>query len=214
MRRRGRVADDGAAPSVDGSDGSGSDGSGSDGSGSDGSAPEGGGLDVETSHRRTPTFTGRAAILAVVVAALALALAAPLRGLLSQRSQISSLNSSIASQKQQVAALQKAQKQWENNSYVEAQARERLHYVFPGQVPYVTLSPTPVASASAAAQALASQPWYGRLWSSVQEAAQVAPKPTPTPSPTLAPALISPPAASAPVITAAPIASAAVAPGP
>jgi cell division protein FtsB len=149
-----------------------------------------------------PTFTGRAAVLAVVVAALALALAAPARELLSQRSQISSLNSNIASQQQQVAALQKAQKQWANSTYVEQQARDRLHYVFPGQVPYVTLSPTPVASASAAAaQALGSQPWYGRLWSSVQVAANV--PPTPKPSPTLAPALVSPPAASAPVITPA-----------
>jgi cell division protein FtsB len=178
LPRRGPAADDGAAPEV-------------------GVDPDGDG------PRRKPAFTGRAAVLAVVVAALALALAAPARELLSQRSQISSLNGNIASQQQQVAALQKAQKQWANPTYVEQQARERLHYVFPGQVPYVTLSPTPVASESAAAaQALASEPWYGRLWSSVEVAAHVAPKPTPTA--TLAPALISPPAASAPVITAAP----------
>jgi cell division protein FtsB len=162
------------------------------------------GGDGDGSRRGKPAFTGRAAVLAVVVAALALALAAPARELLSQRSQISSLNGNIASQQQQLTALQKAQKQWANSTYVEQQARDRLHYVFPGQVPYVTLSPTPVASASAAAaQALASQPWYGRLWSSVQVAAHVPPKPKPTPSPTLAPALISPPAASAPVLAPA-----------
>jgi len=178
LPRRGPAADDGAAPEV--------------GVDPDGDGPRHG----------KPAFTGRAAVLAVVVAALALALAAPARELLSQRSQISSLNSNIASQQQQVTALQKAQKQWANPTYVEQQARDRLHYVFPGQVPYVTLSPTPVASASAAAaQALASEPWYGRLWSSVQVAAHVAPTPKPTPSATLAPALVSPPAASAPVIT-------------
>lgn len=184
MPRRGPAADDAAAPGVPPD------------------APPAG----DGPRHGKPAFTGRAAILAVVVAALALAIAAPLRELLSQRSQISSLNSSIATQQQQVGALQKAQKQWESPTYVEQQARDRLHYVFPGQVPYVTLSPTPVASASAAAaQALASQPWYGRLWSSVQEAAHVPPpEPSPSPSPTLAPALISPPAASAPVITAAP----------
>jgi len=176
--------------------------------------PDGGG---DGPRRGKPAFTGRAAILAVVVAALALAIAAPLRELLSQRSQISSLNSNITTQQQQVAALQKAEKQWASPAYVEQQARSRLHYVFPGQVPYVTLSPTPVASASAAAaEALASQPWYGRVWSSVQEAAHVAPKPSPSPSPTLAPALISPPAASAPVLSAAPVVTAApiAAPGP
>jgi cell division protein FtsB len=189
LPRRGPAADDGAAPGVN----------------ADGDAP----------RRAKPAFTGRAAVLAVVVAALALALAAPLRELLSQRSQISSLNSSITSQQQQVAALQKAQKQWANPTYVEQQARDRLHYVFPGQVPYVTLSPTPVASASASAQALVAQPWYGRLWSSVEGAAHVAPKPSPSPSATLAPALVSPPAASAPVLTAAPVAAGPnAAPGP
>jgi cell division protein FtsB len=187
LRRRGPAADDGAAvPPVD--------------------VDVESDVDGEVPRHRKPAFTGRAAVLAVVIAALALALAAPARELLSQRSQISSLTGSIASQQQQVAALQKAQKQLASSSYIEQQARDRLHYVFPGQVPYVTLSPTPVASASAAAaQALASQPWYGRLWSSVEGAADVAPpKPSPSASPTLAPALISPPAASAPVITAGP----------
>ncbi|HEY5456235.1 MAG TPA: septum formation initiator family protein, partial [Acidothermaceae bacterium] len=161
MRRR-RPADDGAAPDVGDAARVGATGVGAAaGEMADGE------LSVDGPRHGKPTFTGRAAVLAVVVAALALALAAPVRELLSQRSQISSLNSSIATQEQQVAALQKAQKQWANSTYVELQARERLHYVFPGQVPYVTLSPTPVASASAAAaQALASQPWYGRLWSS------------------------------------------------
>ena len=90
-------------------------------------------------------------MLAVVVAALGLALAAPVRELLSQRAQISSLNSSIASSQQQVAQLQKAKKELADPSYIEAQARDRLHYVFPGQVPYVTLTPTPAPEASAAA---------------------------------------------------------------
>ena len=88
-------------------------------------------------------------MLAVVIAALALALAAPLRQLLTQRAQIASLHSNIASSQQQIAALQKTQKLWADPTYVAGQARQRLHYVYPGQVPYVTLSPTPAASASA-----------------------------------------------------------------
>ena len=205
MRRRRPVADDGAA-----GDGAAGDGAAL-GVDADGGAGLGVDADGDAPRRGKPAFTGRAAVLAVVIAALALAIAAPLRELLSQRSQISSLNTNIASQQQQVDALQKAQKQWADPKFVEQQARDRLHYVFPGQVPYVTLSPTPAASASAsaaAAQALASQPWYGRLWSSVEGAAHVSPKPSSSPSPTLAPALISPPAASAPVVTAS------VAPGP
>lgn len=123
--------------------------------------------------------------MAVVLAALAVALAPPLRQLLSQRSQIANLRASVATEKDNVAALQKTQKLWDDPKYVEAQARDRLHYVRPGQVPYVTLSPAPVASASAAEAALAAAPWYGRLWSSVQGAsvdAHAAPLPSPTPA--------------------------------
>jgi cell division protein FtsB len=132
--------------------------------------------------RRKTAFTSRAAVLAVVVAALALALAAPLRQLLTQRAQIASLQSSIASSQKQIAALQKTHELWADPTYVAGQARERLHYVYPGQVPYVTLTPTPVPSASAAAAAaLASQPWYGRLWNSVQGATGVRPTPSALP---------------------------------
>jgi hypothetical protein len=142
-----------------------------------------------------------------------LALAAPLRELLSQRSQISALNSSIATSQQQIAQLKKTQKQLANPSYIESQARDRLHYVFPGQVPYVTLTPTPAPEASAAA-ALASQPWYGQLWASVKSASGVTPKPLPSPTPSLAPALV--PHVSSPALApaSAPVSDSAVAPPP
>jgi cell division protein FtsB len=137
-------------------------------------------------------FTGRAAILAVVVGALAIALAGPVRELLSQRSQIASLRTSVASQQSQIATLNATKKLWGSPAYIETQARDRLHYVFPGQVPYVTLSPTPLASSSAAAAAvLAAKPWYGRLWSSVEGAADgPTPRPSPSPTPALASSLV------------------------
>jgi cell division protein FtsB len=147
--------------------------------------------------RRKTAFTSRAAVLAVVVAALALALAAPLRQLLTQRAQIASLHSNIASSQKQITALQKTQKLWADPNYVAGQARERLHYVYPGQVPYVTLSPTPVPSARAeAAAALASQPWYGRLWGSVQGATGV--RPTPSALPVASQVAAIPPVSPAP----------------
>jgi cell division protein FtsB len=121
---------------------------------------------------RKTSFTGRAAILAVVLAALAIALAAPLRQLISQRAQLSSLRDSVATQQQQLKDLQRTQKLWTDPAYVAAQARQRLHYARPGQIPFVTLSPTPTASSSAAAGAPApDEPWYAQLWSSVQRAA-------------------------------------------
>jgi cell division protein FtsB len=132
------------------------------------------------------SFTGRAAVLAVVVAALAIALAGPLRELVSQRSQISSLRQSVATGSQQLKDLQAQEKQWADPAYIAAQARDRLHYVKPGEVPYVTLSPTPTPQASMSGASAPDQPWYAQLWSSVQGAdatPHASPSPSPSPSP-------------------------------
>jgi cell division protein FtsB len=152
-----------------------------------------------------PAYTSRAAVLAVVVAALGIALAAPVRQLLSQRAQIASLRNSVAAQQQRVADLKKQQALWADPTYVAAQAADRLHYVRPGQIPFVTLSPKPAAAASAsAAAALANQPWYGQLWSSVEAAGVSRPSSTVRPAPTSSPA---------PVATASPSPSSTVRPG-
>lgn len=138
-------------------------------------------------RKRKTSFTGRAAVLAVVLAALAIALAGPLRQLISQRSQISSLRSDVAQQTQQLKDLQQQQKQWADPSFVAKQARDRLHYVMPGEVPFVMLAPTPSPSTSAGVQAVEDQPWYAQLWSSIQ-GADATPKPSVTLHPTTAPA--------------------------
>jgi cell division protein FtsB len=139
------------------------------------------------------SFTGRAAVLAVVLAALAIALAGPLRQLITQRAQISSLQSDVEKQTQELKQLQQQQRQWADPSYVAQQARERLHYVMPGEVPYVTLAPTPSPSASSVAAAVRDEPWYAQLWSSVQ-GADATPKPALTPRPTPAPSTAPAPA--------------------
>jgi Septum formation initiator len=141
-------------------------------------------------------------VLAVVVAALAIALAAPVRQLLSQRAQIASLRNSVAAQQQRVADLKKQQALWADPAYVAAQAADRLHYVRPGQIPFVTLSPKPVADASASAAAIANQPWYGQLWSSVKDAGVSRPSAT-----------VRPNSSPVPVATASPSPSSTVRPG-
>lgn len=121
-----------------------------------------------------------------MLAALAIALAGPLRQLIAQRAQISSLQSDVEKQTQQLKTLQQQEKQWADPSYVAQQARDRLHYVLPGEVPYVTLAPTPSPSATSSAAAVSDEPWYAQLWSSIQ-GADATPKPAPTPRPTPAP---------------------------
>jgi len=111
-------------------------------------------------------------VLAVALASVALALALPFKIWLAQRGQISSLRAQTHQQQQHVAALQRQQQQWQDPAYVEQQARQRLHYVRPGEKAYIVLSkpkPKPAAAPQAEANAPAlSGPWYSRLWQTVQ----------------------------------------------
>jgi cell division protein FtsB len=142
--------------------------------------------------RRRTSLTGRAAIVAVVVAALGIALAAPVRQLIGQRAQINGLRASVSSQRQQLSSLEQTQKLWANPSYVAAQAQQRLHYVEPGKVPIITLAPTPTARSGGVAggpapSAAATTPWYAELWTSVRGAGAATPTPKPAPSPSVLP---------------------------
>ena len=125
-------------------------------------------------ERDRPSLTGRAAVLALVVCMLAISLAYPLREYLSQRSDIGELRSEVAEQEQRVAALEQARERWKDPAYVEAQARERLHYVMPGETSYVVLGadeapPSAGVVRKAPAQADES-PWFTDLWHSVEAA--------------------------------------------
>ena len=118
-----------------------------------------------------PHLTGRAAVLLLVVAALAVTLAWPARALLDQRRAVSQMRTDNAAAEQRVLDLEKSLARWNDDAYVEAQARARLHFVRPGETAYVVLGPdaappavtprvvTPVQTA-----------WYDALWQSVEGA--------------------------------------------
>lgn len=134
-------------------------------------------------HRRT-TLTSRAAVLALVLCALVVMLAYPLQQYLAQRSQIARLAQANSSAQQQVDKLQAQQQLWSDPAYVGRQARERLHFVLPGETAYIVVggngSTTDPQSAAAAAPrsppALGSgATWYSRLWSTVRSAGSPAP---------------------------------------
>ena len=124
--------------------------------------------------RDRPNLTGRAAMLALVVCLLAISLAYPLREYLSQRSDIGDLRAEVAQQEKRVAALEKAKARWNDPTYVEAQARERLHYVMPGETSYVVLGADEAPSADGVVRKLPTQvdgqPWFTDLWHSVEAA--------------------------------------------
>jgi cell division protein FtsB len=78
------------------------------------------------------------AMLALIVAAL-LVLAAPLRELVEQRQTIAQLQQSVHDAKQDVKDLNEQVARWSDPAYVQAQARERLYYVLPGDVSYLVV---------------------------------------------------------------------------
>ena len=118
-----------------------------------------------------PTLTGRAAILVLVLAALVVTLAIPLRAWMSQQSEIAALESDVAQARERVTGLEAELKDWEDPAFIIAQARSRLHFVFPGEVGYVVLGEddrpiVPEEEERAADEA----PWYSRLWDSTLQA--------------------------------------------
>ncbi len=117
-----------------------------------------------------PALTGRAAILILVLAALVVTLAIPLRAWLSQQSEIAALESDVAQARERVAGLEAELKDWEDPAFVIAQARSRLHFVFPGEVGYVVLGEDDRPIVPEEERAADEAPWYSRLWDSTLQA--------------------------------------------
>jgi cell division protein FtsB len=139
-------------------------------------------------RRRRTGITGRAAILALVIAALVISYASSLRAWAEQRGRIADLRAEASQRSERVAELEKELGRWNDPAYVEAQARERFGWVMPGEIGYVVVggnekSATPPAGAGstgATEQGPAQRAWWSSLWGSVEEANKP-PKPTSTP---------------------------------
>ena len=114
-------------------------------------------------------LTGRAALLAVVICAIALSLAYPVREYIAQRRQIDQLEAQRQAIGLKLGQLQHEQKRLSSNAYVEQQAESKLHMCFPSQTCYVVISPKPPRPKVTAAR-VPGRPWYERLWTSVQQA--------------------------------------------
>ena len=114
-------------------------------------------------------LTTRAALLAVVLCAIALSLAYPVREYIAQRRQIDQLEVQREAIAAKLGMLQKEQKELSSNAYVEQQAEGKLHMCLPKQTCYVVVNPQRSHPKATAAQA-PGKPWYERLWTSVQQA--------------------------------------------
>ena len=117
-----------------------------------------------------PRLTGRAAILAIVLCAIALSLAYPVREYLAQRRLIAQLKAQAYALSATEKRLRAQQRRLADPAYIERLARDRLHMCAPGQRCYVIIGPgSPRAGDAGPAQS----PWYARLWSSVQQADRI-----------------------------------------
>src|SRR5262249_2973130 len=113
-------------------------------------------------------FTSRAAVLAVVICAIALSLAYPVREYIAQRRQIDQLVAERQMTLAQLRALQRQQQRLHDPAYIEQLAPDKLNFGMTDQPGYVIIGGR--GSGSAAAARAAGTPWYDRLWRSVQQA--------------------------------------------
>jgi cell division protein FtsB len=122
-----------------------------------------------------PKFTSRAAVLVVVVCAIGLSLAYPIREYIAERRQIDQLQAENAQLATRVQKLRTEQHAATSPGFIEQQARDRLNMCLPSQTCYVVISPAQHRVKTARGQTAI--PWYGALWTSVRKADGAPPKP-------------------------------------
>ncbi|WP_219463297.1 FtsB family cell division protein [Nonomuraea rhizosphaerae] len=119
---------------------------------------------------RRPQLTGRAAILAIVVCAIAMSLAYPVREYIAQRRGIAELQAEKARVEADRRALAAQAEQIRDPNWIKRASKERLHYCGPGEKCYVVMDPKPSTGQAAVKQPAQTPPWYQTLWESVEAA--------------------------------------------
>jgi cell division protein FtsB len=119
---------------------------------------------------RPTKLTGRAALLAVVICAIALSLAYPVREYIAQRQQIDQLLALQQANAAQVQALEQQDGKLTQTWYVEQQAEDELHMCFPNEQCYEVVSGQSAQASAKAKQQAVTNPWYATLWQSVKRA--------------------------------------------
>jgi cell division protein FtsB len=98
--------------------------------------PEGTAPERWLSNIRVSGFT----VLMLGLVVLGVVVLAPsLKLLIQQRSQIASLERSVNQQQKDVSSLKSQVARWDDPAYIEAQARNRLLFVFPGEYSYLVI---------------------------------------------------------------------------
>jgi len=142
---------------------------------------------LDRQHEQRLGFTARrAAILAAVVCVLTLTIAGPIRTYFAQRTEMKQLAAAEATMRSQISDLEQQKTKLGDPVYIASQARERLGFVMPGDIPYQVQLPPGAASAvpdeQHAEAAKSTNPWYTSLWHTVADTPHGPPAPA-TPEP-------------------------------
>ena len=89
---------------------------------------------------RTIRLSGFTLLMLGLVILAVIVLAPNLRILIEQRQQIAALQAAVDDTKASVGELEGDVARWSDPAYIESQARERLFYVFPGDVSYLVVA--------------------------------------------------------------------------
>lgn len=95
---------------------------------------------------RSIRLSGFAITALFLIVLFVVVLAPSLKILIDQRQQIAALQASVQAAKNSVGDLKAQKARWSDPNYIEAQARERLDYVFPGDFSYLVLNDTGAAA--------------------------------------------------------------------
>jgi cell division protein FtsB len=88
---------------------------------------------------RSLHFSGFSLLMLAIIVLFVVVLAPSLRTLVQQQEQIAQQQREVASQKADVAQKKKDVARWDDPAYIEAQARDRLLYVYPGEESYLVM---------------------------------------------------------------------------
>lgn len=115
----------------------------------------------------------RLLILFIVLFSIAVTLAPPTQHYFAQRAQISALEASVESNRKKLVEARAELERWRDPEYVRSQARNRLHFVLPGERQYIILGAQNQVSDTNEAAAPVNEdfplgvPWYARIISSI-----------------------------------------------
>lgn len=132
---------------------------------------------MAASPRVSPRVNFRAIALVLVGVLVMLMLAVPLRSLIQERREIKILEQQVASKQSIIDELNNRKARLADPAYIQALARERLNYVFPGEIGFVVLDEetnTAITSVPGALVPNNDAAWYTKLWTSTKLADQPA----------------------------------------